>query len=174
MTCSFISPLTMSIALQYTPSNPFQAPMPSAIQKQFFDGVLESSLGDECSAEVLKSVHQQAYESITMHREAKIPETLTMDRNSIEKMLYVAGVSPEKVNDAGDAFEAAYGADASVPVENLLDTKHFVIKADAYVIKGPVDMAQEICTKTIGGIPYICVPANCGAEINGVQIVLAE
>lgn len=50
-----------------------EAPMPAAEQKEAFGTVLESSLGDHCSYEVLEAVHEQFQEMTEEHKASKDP-----------------------------------------------------------------------------------------------------
>ena len=139
-------------------------------QKSSFNAILSASMGEECNMELVKSLHEQALANTQMHKEAKVPETLTVNRNSIESILCASGASPEKVNDFGDAFDEEFGMDAEVPLGNIVDTKHYVIKTPDAVIKVAPDHAQDVEVRKIGGITYVCIVADGGIEVNGIQV----
>lgn len=146
-------------------------PVAADAQKESFDEILSSHLGDECSVSVIYALHERAAEMVQLHKEAKVPDLLTVDRNAVESLLNEGGVSPEKINDVGDAFEDVFGASAEVPLGNIVDTRHYTVKTSSAVIKVAIDRAQDIEVRTIGGRKYICIPAEEGIEANGIAII---
>lgn len=148
-----------------TPSTPA-----ADAQKQSFDSILSSQLGEECSMEVVNALHDRASQMAQLHKESKVPDVLTVDRNEVESFLNEGGVSPEKINDVGDAFDEVFGAGAAIPLGNIVDTKHYTVKTSAATIKVDVDRIRDIEVRTIGGCKYICIPADEEIEANGITI----
>jgi hypothetical protein len=139
-------------------------------QKSSFDAILSAAMGSECNMELVQSLHEQAWANTQLHKEAKVPEILTVDRNGVERLLSESGASSDKINDLGDAFEAKFGMNAEVPLGNIIDTKHYVIKTLDATIKIAPDRTQDVLVRKIGGIPYVCVVADGGIEVNGIQL----
>ena len=56
----------------------FNAPVPKPAfeQKQSFEALLTTALGEECSLDVVQQVHEQISQRIEMHKEAKVAEPL--------------------------------------------------------------------------------------------------
>lgn len=149
-----------------------QVPEAADEQKTSFDAILRASMGDECSMELVQSLHEQAITNTQLHKEAKSPDILTVDRNDVEKLLSVAGASDDKVNDFGDAFEEAFGMNASVPLGNIIDVKHYTVKTPDVTIKVAPDRAGDVEIRKIGGITYVCIAADGGVEVNGIPLAL--
>lgn len=139
-------------------------------EKSAFNAILGSALGTECSMEVISTLHEQAGLRVQMHKEAKEVEPLVVDRNDVETLLAAGGASCDKINEAGDAFDEAFGMDAKVRLENIVDTKHFTVKTADVVIKVAPDRAQNVEMRTIGGQNYILIPADGEVEVNGVYL----
>lgn len=148
----------------------FGASSPSAAdqQKKTFDAILSSNLGEECSIDVIQALHDKAVEMMQMHKESKNPEILTVDRNTVESILN--GASPEKINDFGDAFDEAFGMNANIPLANIVDTKHYVVKTQDAVIKVAADQSGAVEVRKIGGLTYVCILAEGEIEVNGIQL----
>lgn len=140
-------------------------------EKSCFDDLLAARLDEECSLAVVQALHEVASDKVLLHKESKAPETLTVDRNDIEQMLASGGASPEKINEAGDAFDEAFGMEANVKLENIVDVKHFVIKTPDAQIKMDVSHANDLEIRTLGGINYLMIPVD-DAEVNGIHIHL--
>lgn len=139
-------------------------------EKSSFNAILSSTLGEECGMDVIGTLHEQASLRVQMHKEAKVPEPLVVDRNDVETLLAAGGASCEKINEAGDAFDEAFGMDAKVRLENIVDTKHFTIKTPDVVIKVAPERAPNVEMRTIGGQNYILIPADGEVEVNGVYL----
>ena len=147
-----------------------KTPMAADEEKSSFNALLSSTLGEECSMAVVQTLHDQAALRVQMHKEAKETEPLVIDRNGVEPLLAEGGVSCEKINDAGDAFDEAFGMNAEVRLENIVDVKHFTVQTPDVTVKISPDRAGNIELRTIGGINYIMIPADEGVEVNGVQL----
>lgn len=143
-------------------------------QKEGFNALLVSQLDEDCSMDVLQTIHERAAQTMQMAKESKSPDIVTVDRNAIESMLNESGVDETRINDFGDAFEDTFGEGAMVPLTNLIDTKHCVIKTAAAVIKVDADRSHRIEIKTIGGQTFICVPADGEVEMNGIPVSIPD
>lgn len=144
--------------------------MAADTEKAEFDAILSSALGDECSIDVLQSIHEQAGARVLLHKESKNPEPLTVDRSEIREVLTSSGVSSEAAEKAAEAFKESFGSDAAVPLENIIDTKHYTVTAPDVVIKIVPDKAENIETRNIGGRNYILVLADGDVEVNGIPL----
>ena len=145
-------------------------PMPADAEKRSFDALLSSTLGEECSIDVVQTLHEQANTLVQLHTEAKNAEPLTVSQTDIQRVLSSCGVSKKAVGAFGKAFDEAFGADAEVNLQNIIDTKHYTVTSSDVVIKITPEKAQNIELRTIGGLDYIMVLADGNIEVNGVQI----
>lgn len=76
----------------------FQAPVPqpAAQQKQTFEALLTTSLGEECSMDLVQTVHDELCQRIEMHKESKIPDPLLISKEDVKEVLSTCGVSEER------------------------------------------------------------------------------
>ena len=147
-----------------------RSPRPADDEKTSFNALLHSTLDDECSIDVIQMIHEQASQRLMLHKEARIPEPLTVNRYEIKEVLTASGVSKDKVNEFGKAFESTFGADTDIPIENIIDTKHYTVTGPDVVIKIAPERAQNIEMRTIGGQNYIMILADGDVEVNGVCV----
>lgn len=145
-------------------------PVPADVEKRSFDALLSSTLGEECSIEVVQTLHEQASTQVQLHTEAKNAEPLTVTQQDIEGVLSSCGVSNKAIGAFGKAFEEAFGSDADVNLQNIIDTNHYTVTAPDVVIKVAPDKAQNVEMRKIGGLDYILVLADGNVEVNGVQV----
>lgn len=149
-------------------------PQPAAEQKKTFEALLTTSLGEECSMEVVQEVHDQLCQRIAMHKEAKIPEPLTITKEDVQDVLTTCGVSQEHMAKFSVDFDEAFGFEADVHPKNIIDAKHFEIKTPDVVIKVDPARSDLIETRIIEGVKYILICADADVEVNGVSINIKD
>ena len=150
----------------------FNAPIPKPAeeQKRSFEALLATSLGEDCSLDVVQTVHDELCQRIEMHKESKIPEPLTVGKEDVKEVLSSCGVSEEHVAKFSIDFEEVFGLDAQVHPKNIIDNKRFEVHTPDVSIKVSPERSDLIETRVIGGIKYILICADEDVEVNGVSI----
>ena len=150
----------------------FKAPVPkpAAEQKKSFEAILTTSLGEECSLDVVQTVHDQLCQRIEMHKEAKVADPLLISKEDVTKVLHSCGVSEQNMAKFSVDFDDAFGFEADVHPKNIIDNKHFEIKTPDVVIKVDPARSDLIETRIIDGVKYIMICADEDVEVNGVNI----
>ena len=120
-------------------------PKPAAEQKKTFEALLTTTLADECSMDVVQTVHEQLCQRIELHKEAKVPEALTVSKDEVKEVLSNCGVSQEHLAKFSVEYDEAFGFEADLHPKNI-----------------------------IGGIKYILINAEENVEVNGVNIHIDE
>ena len=149
-------------------------PQPAAEQKKTFEALLTTSLGEECSMEVVQEVHDQLCQRIAMHKEAKIPEPLTITKEDVKDVLGSCGVSETNMAKFSVDFDEAFGYEADIHPKNIIDAKRFEIKTPDVVIKVDPARSDLIETRIIEGVKYILICADADVEVNGVSINIKD
>ncbi len=147
-----------------------EIPMPAEAQKETFDGLLGEALAEECSLEVVQSVHEQLCDKIEAHKQNKEEEPLTLTKKEVSEVLSSSGVSEEKVADFEEKFDASFGIDAALSPRNLVDARRFKVCTPDVTIQVNPERSDLIETRLIGGVRYILIRAEEGVEVNGVDI----
>ena len=149
-------------------------PKPAAQQKESFEALITSSLGEECSLDVVQTVHEQLCQRIEMHKEAKIPEPLTITKEDVKEVLSSCGVSEQSLAKFSVDYDEAFGFEADLFPKNIIDDKHFQLKTPDVVIKVDPTRSDLIETRVIGGVKYILICADEAVEVNGVSIHIED
>ena len=149
-------------------------PQPAEEQKKTFEALLTTSLGEECSLDVVQTVHDQLRERIALHKEAKVPEPLMIAKADVKEVLAACGVSEEHLSKFSVDYDEAFGFEADLHPGNIIDDKHFELKTPDVVIKVDPTRNDLIETRVIGGIKYIMICADEAVEVNGVNITIAD
>lgn len=145
-------------------------PKPAAQQKQSFEALLTTALGEECSLDVVQTVHDQLSQRIEMHKEAKVPEPLMISKDEVKEVLTGCGVSDAPLAKFSVDYDEVFGFEADLHPKNIIDTKHFELKTPDVVIKVDPARSDLIETRVIGGVKYIMICADEDVEVNGVSI----
>ena len=146
-------------------------PMAVGVQKDTFREVLVEALDEECSPEVVQTVHTQLREMAAVHKEAHVPEPLTVSREELSEVLEHTGISEPKMAAFRVKYEEAFGVDASMPPQNLINTAQLEYKTPDVVIKVNPDRQDLIQVRELGGVRCVVIAADEGIEINGVNVV---
>ncbi len=149
-------------------------PQPAAQQKKSFESLLSNSLGDECSLDVVQTVHDQLCQRIAMHKESKVPEPIMMTKDDVKDVLNTCGVSQDSMAKFSMDYDSAFGFEAVLHPKNIIDDKHFELKTPDVVIKVDPTRSDLIETRIIGGVKYIIICADEDIEVNGVSIHVKE
>ena len=149
-------------------------PKPAAEQKKTFEALLTTSLGEDCSLEVVQNVHDQICQRIEMHKEAKVPDPLLISKDDVKDVLSSCGVKEEHLAKFSVEYDEAFGFEADLHPKNIIDNKHFEIKTPDVVIKVDPARSDLIETRIIGGVKYILICADENVEVNGVSINIKE
>ncbi len=149
-------------------------PEPAHAQKQTFSALLSTALEEECSLEVVQSVHDALRERIELHKEARCPEPLTVGADEVRSILAASGVCEAHVAKFSVEFDTSFGYEAQLHPKNIIDDRRFEIVTPDVTIKVAPDKADLIEARTIGGVKYILIPAEESVEVNGVTVQVGD
>ena len=156
-------------ALFHTP-----VPKPAMEQKKTFEALLTTSLGEECSMDLVQTVHDELCQRIEMHKESKIPDPLLISKEDVKEVLSTCGVSEENLAKFSVEYDEAFGFEAALHPKNIIDNKRFEIKTPDVVIKVDPTRSDLIETRVIAGVKYIMICADEAVEVNGVNITIKD
>ena len=145
-------------------------PMPVQTQKQTFASLLSHTLEDECSFDVVQTVHEQLGELMELHRQSKEPEPLAVSGAQVRQLLEQCGVSDAHAASFAVQCDAEFGCDAALSPRNLIDSRKMHVRTPDVVVQVSADRSDLIQTRKIGGVNYILICADEGVEVNGVEI----
>ena len=150
-----------------------EAPMSAAEQRETFEAVLQETLEDGCSMEVVQSVHERLREKIQRHKEEKDPEPLEVTSREIGTILESCGVPQEKAEAFQKGCEERFGGGALNPA-NLIDAGRFEIKTPEATVSVDPEQSYLVETRVIDGRRYLLIPVEKGVEINGLPVEIVS
>jgi len=147
-----------------------QAPKPAEEQKKSFEALLTTSLEQECSLEVVQTVHDQICQCIDMHKESKVAEPLLISKEQVKSALKSCGVSELHIAKFSVDYDETFGFEAQLHPKNIINNRKFEINTPDVSIKVNPERSDLIETRIIGGVKYILICADENVEVNGVNI----
>lgn len=147
-------------------------PMPADHQREVFQTLLEQSLQEECSMEVMQAVHEQVMEKLEEQKTDKRAEPLKLTKYDVTDALAECGVSTARMEAFNEQYDQAFGEQARISAVNIVSPKQFEVKTPSVVIKINSDRTDLVETRTIDGHSYILIRADEGVEVNGVSVTV--
>ncbi len=143
--------------------------MTAAEQKEVFRSFLEDSLGEECSYETVKEIHDKIQEKITDStlppNKEEEPEQMELSKDSIREILNASGVSEEKVTQAELEYDKKIG-NAQLFAQNVIDQRKFEVKTYDVVLHVKPEKASQIKSQVIDGKKCLVIPMDADENIN--------
>ena len=147
-----------------------ELPLPAAVQKETFQTLLGSTLEQQCSYDVVQSVHSQLCGLITEHKENKVREPLELSGSDVCQVLESCDVERKQLDAFRQRYNESFGADAALRPKNIIDTKQVEVKTADVTIRVSPERGDLVETRVIDGVRYILIRAEDGVEVNGVNI----
>lgn len=136
------------------------APMPAQEQRETFQSILGEALGEECSLDVVQSVHEQFCGLIQEHKESREVEPLTISKGTVRQVLSSCGVSEDRSQLFAQQYDEAFGGDTDLSPKNLVDAKQMELKTPDVTIQVNPERSDLVRTKVIDGKKYILIRAD--------------
>ena len=149
-------------------------PQPAEEQKKSFEALLTTTLNNECSLEVVQTVHDQLCQCIELHKESKVADPLLITKEQVKDALSMCGVREKSIAKFSVKYDEVFGAEAELHPKNIINNRRFEIKTPDVSITVKPECSDLIRTRIIGGVKYILIPADEDVQVNGVSIHIAE
>ena len=145
-------------------------PPPAAAQKELFQSILQETLQEDCSLEVMQAVHEQVMEKMEEQKADKRAEPLKITRYDVQDVLEDCGVQPEHVAAFAEKYDEAFGEQARISAVNITNPKQFEVRTPQVQIRIASDRTDLVETRVIDGHTCILIRADEGVEVNGVNV----
>lgn len=142
-------------------------PLTAGNQKEAFKILIEETLADTCSYDVVKNIHENLNELIEQH--ADNPEPLELDKAEVKYLFQKSGVEEEQMETFDEQFNAAAGESTTLLASNVASTKKFEIKTAEITISVNPEFADLVETRVIDGRTCIVIGVDDHVEINGIN-----
>ena len=153
----------------------FQAsvPMPAGEQKEKFQEMISTALGEKKNFDLVQGIHEQLSERIVLYRESKDPDPMKMSAEEMVEIMENSGATGSQVESFRSTCREMIGEDGSFSPGNLTDPKKMLIETPEIKITVDPQYSHLIRTEVIDGRKFILIAADNGVEINGIDVDIA-
>lgn len=148
--------------------------IPAAEQKETFQAILEQSLQEECSLDVVQAVHETVCAMMEERKADKTAEPLVLNRADMSAVLTNCGVSETRAAAFEEQYAEAFGAFAELPAVNVVTPKAFKVSTPSVSITVDSEYTHLVETRVIDGKNYIMILADGDVQVNGVNVKITE
>ncbi len=143
-------------------------PLPAGYQKESFTAIIEETLGETCSYETVRTIHEHLNEMLEEHKDD--PEPLMLDKYQVKNLLETSGVEEEALQDFDKHFDETAGEKAAIFANNVVNTRAFEVKTPDVIIKVNPERSGLIETKEIDGRRCLVIEIEGAVEVNGILV----
>ncbi|MCI9338153.1 MAG: DUF4317 domain-containing protein [Lachnospiraceae bacterium] len=143
-------------------------PLSAGDQKETFQTLIEETLGEDCSIEMVKDIHERFTELAQEHKES--PEPVILDKTQVKTILADSGVANEKLSEFDRHYDETAGEATSLLMNNIMETRSFEVKTPDIVIKVKPDRTDLIETRQIDGRECLVIELDGGVVVNGITV----
>ena len=147
-----------------------QLPMPAAQQEDTFHTILEDSLGEDCSYEVLQGLHDQLCGMVEEHKAKKEQAPLAISKQEVKTVLKACNVPEKSVAAFEQQYDAQFGPETDLAPGNIIDPRRFQVQLPDVSIQLNPQRSDLLQIRIVDGVKYILIRADEGVEVNGVGI----
>ena len=147
-----------------------EPPMSAEEQKNVFGTALGDVLQQDCSYDVVQSVHEQIRARLEEHKESRDPEPLALSLREVGDILTTSGVPAEKAQAFQQECRKQYGDDAALQAKNIVESGKFQVSTPEVKITVDPEFSYLLETRVIDGRKYILIPADETVEVNGIGV----
>ncbi|MGN0317688.1 MAG: DUF4317 domain-containing protein [Lachnospira sp.] len=144
-------------------------PLPAGQQKETFNTLVTETLGEECSYNTVKQIHENLAEIID-EKKAQSQAPVMLDKSEVKEVLERSGVSEERLENFEEHFERATGENGMLAATNIAPARKFEVKTPDVVVKINPDKTDLVETRIIDGRQCLVIQIDERLEVNGISV----
>ena len=143
-------------------------PLPADCQKEAFQALVEEVLGDNCSVEAIKNIHEELTEIVQEHKDD--PDPVVLDKNTVETIFAKSGLDDDSMEAFDQCYDDTVGSDTELLLDNIYSSRSFEVKTQVVTVKVNPDRTDLVKTKVIDGRQCLVIELQEAVEVNGVAV----
>jgi len=143
-------------------------PLSAGLQKEAFQQVVEQALGENCSFEMVKEIHDTLREAA---EEAKDdPDPVSFGKHDVKVILSKAGAEDDDLRDFDTVYDENVGEDGRIQAANVMSRTKFEVHTPDITISVSPDRTDLIEERMIDGRRCLVIPVTDELTVNGIRI----
>ena len=143
-------------------------PLSAGLQKEAFQQVVEQALGENCSFEMVKEIHDTLREAA---EEAKDdPDPVSFGKHDVKVILSKAGAEDDDLRDFDTVYDENVGEDGRIQAANVMSRTKFEVHTPDITISMSPDRTDLIEERMIDGRRCLVIPVTDELTVNGIRI----
>ena len=148
-----------------------QLPLSAGLQKEAFQVLIEETLGENCSFDTVKNIHDQLQEITQQAKDSPdSPDPVTLDRITVRNLLEESGAGAAEMEEFDTKFEENAGEKGSFLAANVVGRGRFEVHTPDVTITVSPDRSDLVETKIIDGRECLVIPITDEVQVNGIRI----
>lgn len=147
-----------------------ELPPPAEAQKESFRALLADTLAEDCSLDLVQAVHEHLGELVEESQAQKDLPPPELTKRELEQVLRSCGVSDERLVHFDTHFDEAFGEEAILSPQNVVDAKQLDLRTPDVSVKLKPEHGDLVQTRVIDGVKYLLIRADDGVELNGLNL----
>jgi len=143
-------------------------PLPADCQKEAFQALVEEVLGDNCSVEAIKNIHEELTEIVQEHKDD--PDPVVLDKNTVETIFVKSGLDDDSIEAFDQCYDDTVGPDTELMLDNIYSSRSFEVKTPVVTVKVNPERTDLVETKVIDGRQCLIIDLQGIAEVNGIDV----
>lgn len=143
-------------------------PLSADCQNEAFQALVEEVLGDICSVESVKNIHEKLTK--TVQKQEDNEEPLVLGGEEVKTVFASSGVPNEKMELFDQCFDKIIGRDTKLLLNNIYSGRNFEVKIQDAIIRVNAGRTDLIKVKEIDGRQQLVIDLQGPAEVNGIEV----
>ena len=143
-------------------------PMPAKSQRQAFTDIVEETLGEDCSYEVVQNLHENLHELNEQLKDS--PDPVILHQSEIRNLLEESGADAAQMERFDTHFEENAGTGTVFLASNLTGMRKYEVKTPDVTIQVSPDRADLVEKRMIDGRLCLVIPITDEVQVNGIRV----
>lgn len=143
-------------------------PLSAGNQKDSFNCLVEETLGQDCSYDTVRNIHEKLNEWLESCKNEPDPVVLT--KTEVKRLFEECGVEKEKLENFDEHYKMTAGEKTSLMASNITNPRRLEIKTPDVIIHINPERAELIESQIINGRRCLVIPMDADTEINGIRV----
>lgn len=149
-------------------------PMPADTQKEAFGGILSGTLEEECSYDVVQSVHDTLLAHVEAQKEQKDEPFVAVTKEDLKSTLSACGVSEEKLESFEKQYNESFGEETALCPRNLIGNGDLELCTEDVTVRVDAAHSDLVETRLLDGKPCIIIRAEGPLTVNGISVTIRK